>query len=189
MKYIVGIDPSSGARSAIGLALIDLVDNKIMYTQSIMVPQNKDLRPRLKYIMSELIKFFKHIESFELEDYAIGYETTVMQGKGGQTLQRAIGAIIAVTPSNRPLFEISNMQMKLIAGGSGKADKKDIAESLKRIFPKSEILFNLTAGSHWDIIDAIGIGVATHEKHYKKPSSSSSSERIKTVKKSSVRRK
>lgn len=190
MRYIVGIDPTSLARSGLGLAMIDLETMSIVLVRDHTIAPSKELRVRLKSIASFMIKTFKEIEDLNLGEYAIGIEQTVMQGVGGESLNRAIGVIMLTTPVNRPLFHISNMQMKVVAGGHGRADKKEIGNHLKDIIFKvnkesREALFNLIASSRWDIIDAIGIGVTTYEKHYKKPSSEPAAKRVKAIKKSS----
>lgn len=190
MRYILGIDPTSGARSSLGLAMIDFQTMSIILTKDHTVAPSKELRVRLKSIASFLIKTFKEIELRNFGEYAIGVEQTVMQGPGGESLNRAIGVIMLTTPVNRPLFHISNMQMKVVAGGHGKADKKEIGTYLKDVVFKDnkesrELLFNLIASSRWDIIDAIGIGVTTYEKQYKKPSSEPAIKCVKAFKKSS----
>lgn len=189
MRYVLGIDPTSGARSSLGLAMIDMETKSIIFTRDHTAAPSKELRVRLKSIASFLIKTFKEIEAMNLGEYSIGVEQTVMQGPGGESLNRAIGVIMLTTPVNRPLFHISNMQMKVIAGGHGRADKKEIGTYLKDVVFKEnkesrELIFNLIASSRWDIIDAIGIGVTAYEKYYKKPSSEPAVKRNKPVKKS-----
>lgn len=191
MKFIVGIDPSSGARSGIALSVINIETNTVVYFSDYKPPANTELQKRLKYIFKYIITQFKHIleNIIKNDKAAVAIEHTVMQGRGGESLVKAVGVIMAACPATLPLHEISNMQMKVIAGGSGKADKKDIGKNLQLLLPNSkETLFNLTASSRWDIIDSIGLGVACYEKIYKSPEVKRDSDQ-QTVKKSRFKRK
>lgn len=189
MRFFVGIDPSSLSRSSLALSLIDMETKSIVYVNTLPnMASNTDLRLRLKCITKWLIGEFKKIEERDI-DYAIGYEVTVMLGKGGESLNRAIGAILVALPSHRKYYEIFNTQMKVVAGGSGKADKKEIGNYLKDVIFKEnkesrELLFNLIASSRFDSIDSIGIGVTAYEKFFTRPTTKPAVKRVKAIKKS-----
>lgn len=163
-----GLDPTSGARSAIGLCLISLETKEILFTRELKLAPTPDLRKRLKLLCHELAKAFKQAEEIALarnEDYNIFIESTVMMGKGGESLQRAIGAMLVLSPSHREVHHVSNMQIKAFVGGTGKADKREVAEGLKKYFPNCDTIFNLIASSRWDSTDAIAIAVTGMEKY------------------------
>jgi Holliday junction resolvasome RuvABC endonuclease subunit len=171
---IIGIDASSGSRSAIGFAVVDTALNKIVSAKDYQVPKNKDLRPRLKHIAAFLVGEFKQLEAQygSNTEYMIVIETTVMAGIGGQSLQRAIGAMLIATPSHRRVEFVYPMSVKKFITGEGKGgDKRAIADGLKRIFTDKEsldLIFNLTASSRWDMLDAVAIALTGNELHVEK---------------------
>lgn len=164
---VVGIDPSSGARSSVGFSVIETSTMEILVAKEFKIPNSPDLKTRLKQIAAHLIKEFKALEALE-KDYIICIEQTVMMGKGGESLNRAIGAMMVTMPLARKLYHVSNMRMKLFISGSGKGDKKAIAEGLKKWFSNSEILFQLTSSSRWDTIDSIGIAITGYYENVEK---------------------
>ena len=168
MKKVVGIDISSGARSAVGFAVVDTANLQILHTNDFKPNATPDLRKRIKQIAAFLASEFKKLEA-ENEDYIIIVESTVMQGSGGQSLQRAIGAAMTVSPSARRLEFVYPMSVKKHITGVGKgSDKKAIADGLKKWFPNNELLFQLTASSRWDILDAVAIALTGWELHVKR---------------------
>lgn len=168
MKKVVGIDISSGARSSVGFAVIDMSSLQVLHTNDFKPATTPDLRKRIKQIAAFLASEFKKLEA-DNKDYIIIIESTVMQGLGGQSLQRAIGAAMTVSPSARRLEFVYPMSVKKYITGVGKgSDKKAIAEGLKKWFPNNELIFQLTASSRWDTLDAIGIALTGWEIHVKK---------------------
>lgn len=186
---IIGIDPSTGSRSAVGFAVVDMTQPDkpvILKAVEFQIPKTVDLRPRLKHIAALVAKEFKELEAKDA-DYLITIESTVMQGKGGQSLQRAIGAILTISPSARRFEEVYPMSVKKHVTGIGKSgDKKAIAEGLKRIFSDKqslELIFNLTASSRWDTLDSIAIALTGYELHAKGPKKLSNTKPSKTKQK------
>jgi Holliday junction resolvasome RuvABC endonuclease subunit len=171
MKKVVGIDISSGARSSLGFAVVDIEEMKILHTTDFKPAPTPDLRKRIKQIAAFLATEFKKLEALE-EDYIIVIESTVMQGVGGQSLQRAIGAAMLVCPAARRLEFVYPMSVKKHVTGVGKgSDKKAIADGLKKIFKDKESLetvWNLTASSRWDMLDAVAIALTGWELHVEK---------------------
>lgn len=165
MKKVVGIDISSGARSSVGFAVVDIKEMQILHVTDFKPAATPDLRKRIKQIAAFLATEFKKLEAVN-EEYIIIIESTVMQGIGGQSLQRAIGATMTVSPSARRLEFVYPMSVKKHVTGVGKgSDKKAIAEGLKKWFPNNELIFQLTASSRWDILDAVGIALTGWELH------------------------
>jgi Holliday junction resolvasome RuvABC endonuclease subunit len=171
MKKVVGIDISSGARSSLGFAVVDMTSLQILHTNDFKPAATPDLRKRIKQIAAFLATEFKKLEAEE-EDYIIIIESTVMQGIGGQSLQRAIGAAMLVCPAPRRLEFVYPMSVKKHVTGVGKgSDKKAIADGLKRVFSDKhslELIWNLTASSRWDMLDAVAIALTGWELHVEK---------------------
>lgn len=168
MKKVVGIDISSGARSSLGFAVVDMANLKILHTTDFKPAPTPDLRKRIKQIAAFLATEFKKLEALD-EDYIIVIESTVMQGIGGQSLQRAIGAAMLVCPAARRLEFVYPMSVKKHVTGVGKgSDKRAIADGLKKWFPNNELIFQLTASSRWDMLDAVAIALTGWEIHVEK---------------------
>lgn len=182
----VGIDPSSGARSSVGFSVIDMETMQILVAKEFKIPASPDLKVRLKHIAAHMVKEFKILEVQD-QEYIICIEQTVMRGKGGESLNRAIGAIMVTMPLARKLYHVSNMRMKLFISGSGKGDKKDIAEGLKKYFPNSDLLFQLTTSSRWDTIDSIGIAITGYKENVEKLKIVSNTKSKSAIKKSMVK--
>lgn len=187
---IVGIDQSTGARSNLGFSVIDTNDMSIVLAKEFDVKKHADLRVRLKETAVLLSQEFKRLEAME-RDYIIFLEGFVMQGIGGQTLQRLNGAILIVTPANRQVHFIHNLQVKKYITGKGNAEKKEVAQALKeKWFPNSTLFFDLVTSSRFDAIDSIAIALTGWEKHVTqeqiKPKALSKTKTSKAVKKSSA---
>lgn len=165
---VIGIDQSTGARSNIGFSIIDVTNMTIVGAKEFQASHEKDLRKRIKLVCSHLVKEFKDLEATG-QDYSIFSEDYFMAGIGGRSLQRLNGAMLVVSPSSRMFEFISNMQVKQYIGGSGKADKKQVAEGLKKFFPKSiDLIQQLIVSSRWDALDSIAIALTGYEKYVKK---------------------
>ncbi len=157
---IVGIDPGTGVSSPTGLVIFD-ADGKIIFTCTIS-SDAKETNYRLREITAQIQGT---IEMFEVDLICI--ETFVMRGKGGQTLQRMIGAAIATTDPV-PLQEVYNTTVKRIVGGSGKADKSQVGRGVHQWFAgKSEAsakkIDKLYENAQWDILDAFAIGISGYQ--------------------------
>lgn len=76
---------------------------------------------------------------------------------------QAIGVIkLALFRSNMPVFDYAPMQVKLVIGGSGKADKKKIKATIKKMFKIREVKGMKT---HFDnTADALAIAVCHAKK-------------------------
>lgn len=171
---VVGIDPSTGSRSSVGFSIIDFTNKEapvIVKATEFQIPKTVELRPRLKHIAALIAKEFRALEEQDAP-YLIVIETTVMQGVGGQSLQRAIGAIMTISPSTRQFKEVYPMSVKKHVTGIGKSgDKRAIADGLKKFFKDQtslETLFQLTASSRWDTLDSIAIALTGWEMHVQK---------------------
>lgn len=162
IEIVIGIDPSTGSKSKCALVAFDPELGIILDVKEFGSP-SPDLRTRMKQIIIQLAAEFKFWEANQ-RPYAVFIESTVMQGKGGESLQRMIGAIMAIAPANRSFDHVSNMQIKAYVGRTGKADKEQVAEGLKKFFPNDPTLPDIIRAHRWDITDALAVGVTGYEK-------------------------
>lgn len=162
LPLVVGIDPATGARSALGFSIFDPNTEKILLAKEISNP-SKDLRTRIKSIVVQLVKEFKRLDENAC-NYVVFIESTVMLGKGGESLQRVIGAIMTIIPAGIQMEHVSNMQIKAFVGGTGKADKNQVAMGLINFFPEDPLLIDLIKAHRYDVLDSIAVGVTGLEK-------------------------
>lgn len=160
---VVAIDPSTGAKSALGFAVFDPNTKEIITVKEMVTPA-KDLRARIKELVLQLVKEFKKLDEAKI-DYIVFIESTVMVGKGGESLQRIIGAIMTVVPSSKRFEHVSNMQIKAFVGGHGHAKKDQVAHGLFKFFPEDELLPGLITAHRYDALDALAVGVTGFEKY------------------------
>ena len=167
---VIGLDPSSGAKSAVGVSVINPKEKQILDFTEIVCPKYMPVEKRLKMINKELRSFLypKYITGSIL----IAIEYTIMAGKGGESLNRAVGAMIAATPidSDTAIFRnVQNTTVKKLIAGHGGADKEGVAVGLENFFKQSDeslnVLRDLIALGKYDIIDSIGIGVTGYLQH------------------------
>lgn len=160
-RYIIGIDPSSGSKSALGLALYDSLENRVIETAAIH-PDRDRKQPTYHRIKSLAINATGIINEWaDAYDCKVHIEWTIMQGLGGQTLQRAIGAIMALIPFHVPIFEVHNIGTKKNLTGRAKSDKYEMASALlERLhIDNYEHVQILIKESRWDECDAIAIAL------------------------------
>ena len=108
------------------------------------------------------------ISEYANEECLMVNESFVMRGKGGETLQRLIGAIYACSPDSFDIVEISNMRLKQYMGdtGSGKADKEAVARGVMNWFRAKEnckdakFVEQLMLDEKWDEVDSIALAIA-----------------------------
>ncbi len=171
MALIVGIDPGTGRSSDSGFAIIDPERRVIHYTARF---GSKAKMPHMLY--QELCVLLKrHIQvATDMHDpnTIFACETFVMRGKGGETLQRLIGAYMSHVPVGHHFYEVFNTTVKRLVSGHGAGDKDDVAIGIaawlkgaatpdQDSLDKVEELRHLKA---FDELDAIAIAIACHEQ-------------------------
>lgn len=171
-QLVIGIDQSSGSKSAVGVCIYDRANKTILDVF--------ELRPTKKYQVVEkrLIDLHEQLEQQlapwvsqaidqDIEMNVI-FERTVMRGKSGQTLAQAVGAFITTFPNSDLITfsDVHNLQMKKSIGGRGDDDKRAVAAGLLEELPRSQhdAIKKLTLSERWDSIDAIGLAVAYSKK-------------------------
>lgn len=173
IKYVFGIDPGTGSKSACGVCLLDVEENTVVWSASIY-PKGKasptmPAHHRIKHINENLQQLY--LSAVDMCDdtgtrVVVGIESFVMKGKSGETLAQFKGAVMSGLPFEADIREVQNTTVKKYAGNSGKADKLQIAEALKEKLPASkELLQELIDNGRWDEVDAIGIAWSVKEIH------------------------
>jgi len=159
---VVSIDPSTGARSDLGFSIYDPNTMEILTVKELKHP-HPDLRTRIKGLIVQLVKEFKKLDETGL-DYVVFIESTVMRGKGGESLQRIIGAIMTIIPTGVRVEDVSNMQVKMYVAGHGHAKKDQVANGLIKFFPNEEIVKDMIRSHRYDALDSLAIGLTGFEK-------------------------
>jgi len=166
---VIGCDPGLGVRSPTGIAVIDtkdatILDVKEMWCSSKRLVTYKKLG-ELSYGMTDIIgpyySMSKDVGMLFVNEYF------VMKGKGGESLQRLIGAYHAAVPQDVEVIEIQNVKVKQYLGVEGRGDssKEDVGEGVHRWFlnknaESTKIVRNLINEGRWDALDALAIGIS-----------------------------
>lgn len=143
---ILGIDPGTGKSSPTGIAVVEVFKDKLhlIHTGS---------------VAGTLHEIVDHVATFPHEQLRL--ETFVMQGKAGQLLNRLNGAILYALRRDESSL-IHTMTVKKRIGGTGKADKKQVAKGILKFNwiedAKNEIR-SLIREEKWDQTDAIAIAL------------------------------
>lgn len=166
-KLIVGIDPSSGVSSPVGLSIIDTATMEIVVATNLFTKHRK-VEHRIRDLANQLAVYFQNIqEALPDESVIVAMETFVMVGKSGQILQNARGAFMSVIPYQYEMIEVHNTKLKNFIANHGAADKKTMGRALEGFFKQNEtsltLIKELTDRDEADIIDSICIGVYAWE--------------------------
>lgn len=165
---IIGIDPSSGAASALGICIIDSRNRKILDIDEIL-PAGKytSVEVRIRLIANKLKQILS--KYYYYESALVATEFTIMKGKGGESLNRAIGAIISSVPLEKDGWiwkNVQNTSVKLLVAGAGNAEKEAVALGTEKFFindpPSIDIIKSLIKLEKWDIMDATAIGITAY---------------------------
>jgi Holliday junction resolvasome RuvABC endonuclease subunit len=157
---IIGLDPGTGSSSPAGFVDFDS-ETGVIYDFLTISSKERNANDRIRDIAA---KISKRVTS---EHDLITVETFYLRGKGGQTLQRFIGAAIYGT-APVPLQEVYNTTVKRLVGGAGNADKRDVAYGVLDWFTaknddSAEGIKRLIYEERFDELDAFAIGIAGYE--------------------------
>lgn len=166
---VIGIDPST---KRCGLAVID-PDTRTLLHAELLESKHDDARLRIKEIFEMAYERISMLDpELEVEVYC---ESTVMRGKGGETLARVTGALMAAVPFEFHFEFMHNVSMKKAIGGHGKAEKDEVAHGVANWFGACgaddrswERVCKLWEAEAYDITDAIGIAIAGWERRHGK---------------------
>lgn len=161
---ILGIDPGT-ATTGFGIINTDS-DGKVTLLEYGLVSTSKDSphgeRLALIYdgISSIISKHSPDVVSIERLFFATNALTAIAVGQ-------AIGVIkLAIHRHQKPVFDYTPMQVKLYVGGTGKADKKVMKQTIKKMFKIRE---KKGQKSHFDdTADAIALALChIHKTNHK----------------------
>ncbi len=167
---VVAIDPGSGSSSACGLAAITPENRAIVCTRAFWpLKYTNPAVKRIKDIVEQLDAQLKMLAvEFPQRTIVVGIESFVMRGKGGETLQRFIGAALSRVAFDYKIIEIQNTTMKKWVGGRGASSKEDVAIGVAAFFAPNDasagLVSSLIEDNEADVIDALGIGITTIKK-------------------------
>lgn len=161
---IVGVDPGTGIKSPTGLVVFNSKTLRIQSSKTI-TSNFKKIEHRYKDICDKF-----ELQMLELSELLgkptavlVVFESFVMQGKAGETLQRLIGSLMGRVPYHFQVAHASNMRVKMIVGGTGKADKEAVANGVREFFKSNaaslQVVDKLIREKDWDVLDAFAIGI------------------------------
>lgn len=168
---VVGIDPGTGVSSPLGIALFDSETREIIEYAEFRTTTR--IHHRVISTVSAQVGGF--IERANVRAAGAGRpllvacEDFVLRGKGGVTLQRLIGAIFTHVPKSAEFELVQNTRVKAYAGGNGDAGKRELALAIRPYFERdASALRHINEWiktEHWDITDALAIGVSALIQH------------------------
>lgn len=166
MAIIVGVDPGTGSSSDTGFVAFDSDTLEIFYAVEVGT-ERREVRHRIKDIVEVVAGLLTEL-SMRGPPVQAYIESFVMRGKGGETLQRLIGAIMATAPEEVSLDHVQNTTVKLAMAGHGHADKVSVAVGTLDYFVSNnkshEYIKSLLKSKKFDILDAFAIGVTGWQK-------------------------
>lgn len=170
---VIGIDPGTGLSSPTGLVIYNDESEVIIWFGSIGTEWKKQpTNKRIQLISKKVEEIIGVVVGFDTESL-ICIENFVMRGKGGETLQMLIGAIISRMPPGSTIMQPYNTTVKKVVGGTGKAEKPQVAEGVLAYFkdsPSSVIAIKeLISTNQWDILDALAIGITGTQQYEENP--------------------
>lgn len=156
---VLSIDPGSGASSPTGIALFNPKTKDVIHVTNFF-SQYKPTEHRIKDITEQLASLVNQLHG---ENYEVYIESFVMRGKGGETLQRLIGAFLSVIPYHVKIRFVQNTKVKVVMGQHGHAEKLQVCQGVINWFASNkeahEMLTKLTQRGEFDIMDSLAIGV------------------------------
>lgn len=167
---IFAIDPGTGVKSACGVAVIEQAPNgtlELIHIEDIWPKQaHSSTMMRIRDIVDQVEELMGYYyENKGAHEFGVAIESFVMRGKGGETLQRFIGAVLTRVPSTKThIIEVQNTTMKKFVGGTGKADKELVLKKVLIQFPANQKLILAGVKQQYDGIDAVGIGLTALDK-------------------------
>lgn len=162
---VVGVDPGTGIKSPTGFVCFRAETLEIIAEQTI-TSKYKKVEHKYKDICDQFELLMLELSNSQVsnEPVLVVFESFVMLGKAGETLQRLIGSLMGRVPYHFKVTHVSNMRVKLIVGGTGKADKALVGSGVAKVFESnvtsSKIISRLIKEAAWDVLDAFAIGIA-----------------------------
>ena len=165
-RLIVGLDPGSGSSSPTGVAVADPDTRSLLFASNIW-SNAKEQSKRLYHFHEQVSDILGAIDP-DLEVYVF-VESFFIRGKGNTVLQQVIGALKAAVPERAYLADVPNTTVKRLVGGTGKADKAQVAAGVYKWAAMNEeaalAVHDLIAQKEFDVLDAFAIAIAGWEQH------------------------
>ena len=167
---IIGCDPGLGVKSSTGFAAFDDSNFTIRGHGNLTIPKAKKLTLAQRIgtitLQLQLATRAATLYGYQPNDFPalFAIEYFVMKGKGGESLQRLVGAFLASLPPGTLVREVQNTKVKKVVGGAGTDDKLAVARGVQSWFrarnPKSaQVIKELIEGEEFDILDAFAIAI------------------------------
>lgn len=162
MKRIVcALDPGTGASSPTGFVAFDPDSRELLHAQNV-TSSHKRFEHRIKDIAEQVSDGLSAIDP-ELEVF-VYIESFVMRGKAGEMLARLTGALMSAIPYEHNVGLVYNTTVKKRVGGSGRADKKEVAKGVYLWAAQNpatkKAVGELIEAGEMDVLDAFAIGIA-----------------------------
>ena len=160
-RIIFAIDPGTGSSSACGICVYDPNTVKIITTLEVWPELQKPTWKRLRDMQTQVMHLLNAARDIH-GPLEVRTESFVMRGKGGETLARFIGGVIAHLPWDSEFVEVHNIILKRNITGNARADKSEMGEALKKKVPLCIALIQeMIDNKSWDAIDAACIAICT----------------------------
>lgn len=161
-RIVVAIDPGTGSAesgSACGVAIYNKNTDTLLTAFELRANSKTPAYKRILEISHQLRDVLASAKA-KYGPLEVRTESFVMRGKGGETLARLVGALIASLPSDCTFAEVHNITLKKDLTGFGGADKGDIGLALVKRFPKQvDAVQRLIDTKQEDALDAIAIAI------------------------------
>ena len=161
---VIGLDPGLGVKSPTGLTVFDPESRAIRALKEIWPPKRVPIQEKLFYARQSFERFLVETRIEKDEELLLASEYFVMRGKGGESLQRLIGAYFSALLKDTEVIEVQNVKVKMALGGKGDASKEEVAEGVYSWFKvknieSANIIRGLITAKKWDLLDSLAIGI------------------------------
>ena len=165
---VIGIDPGFKS-SPTAIVILDPTEQAIvdarLFTKGIL----KETDEIIRYMSRSIGYYLKtKVDEYDSENVMISIEQFVMRGKGGESMNRLIGAIMSQIPESfEQVVHAQNSTVKKYLGGHGQASKEEVAKGVVKWFGNSwgniDIVEEWIRREQWDLCDALAIGITGYE--------------------------
>lgn len=168
MAIFFGLDPSSGANSRLGVAAFESTDKELILFEGLEPDKlfKKDFTRRVKSLQDQLDSLVVYLGE---PPVVAGIESTVMAGRGGESLARATGAFMTCFDYDTDVDFINNGTVKKTVGGHGKAEKLEVALGVLKWSesnPKTHSKVKAAIEAElFDQLDALAIAICAEARH------------------------
>ncbi len=152
---ILGIDPGT---ARLGYGLVEASPKQLKYIFAGCLETSKDSPAwdRLWYLQQEIDKILLKYKpaALAIEQLFFGINSRTAMAVG-----QARGVVLAIAAKHKtPIFEYQGLSVKFAVTGSGKSDKKQVQEAVRKILKMKEIV------KPDDAADGLAIAIAHHLK-------------------------